>query len=69
MTKEVLKFLNDYRESLLKETLDRFEKGTLICNDEREIRGRVLTLKEIDGLEFESMEQFYGSEVTEDEPS
>lgn len=68
VTKEFLQYLRDYRSSLHNELLERWEAGTLVGDSliEQEIRGRSLILKEIGELEFEAMEQFYGSEVTED---
>lgn len=70
VSKVYLKFLEDYRTSLLNELITSFEAGVLIEKDEKEIRGRTLILKDLIDLQFSNIQAFYGVEpnATEVDP-
>lgn len=59
VSKVVLQFLRDYRESMHRELLERWTAGSLVLADESEMRGRSATLQEFAELQFESMLNFY----------
>lgn len=61
VTKLLLQYLADYRESLIKEAVGRWEAGQLILTDEHELRARVVTVKELIELQFTMIVEFYRS--------
>lgn len=62
VTKLFLQYLGDYRESLIKEAVARWENGNLVLADEHEMRGRANTLREAVALQWHDIENFYGEE-------
>jgi hypothetical protein len=55
----VLRFLDDYRDSLRRGALEAFEGGELTTLQENEARGRVLMCNELVALQFEHLLIFY----------
>ena len=60
VSRAVLQFLEDYRDSLRLAALDAFEGGELTAMQEHEARGRMLMCAEIVGLHWENVLLFYG---------
>ncbi len=67
VSKIFLKYAADFASILEREALDRWRSGTLKLVDEQEMRGRVLTLREIVELQFEAIDQFYQQDQKEEE--
>src|SRR5215208_1155874 len=60
-------YLKDFTEVLRADHLTRWEAGQQLDGDlEAEARGRIATLKEIAGLEYLHVAQFYGLELLPD---
>lgn len=62
VSKIFLKYVEDFASILEREALERWRSGSLKLVDEQEMRGRVLTLREIVDLPFEAINQFYQKE-------
>lgn len=69
VTKMFLKYLYDYRGAMRAQVVERWEDGALQLIDEKEARGRTLALKEIVGLQFHHITDFYGIEQEEEDGS
>lgn len=67
VSKVFLQYIQDYRDTLKREAVDRWESGALKLVDEQEMRGRVLVCSEMADLSFESIRSFYEGEKTENE--
>jgi hypothetical protein len=65
VSKIFLKYLSDYADALEREGLERWRAGTIRLVDEQEMRGRVLTIREMSELQFEAISVFYGGERAE----
>lgn len=57
-----MKFLNDQRDTQLKYLMAAWESGGLVLTEEKEIRGRTSLMRELQELEFRSIQAFYGVE-------
>lgn len=53
------RFLKDRADDLAKGVLERWEAGTLVLSDEKEIRGRRLEAIEAADVDFETIVKFY----------
>ncbi|GBQ90346.1 hypothetical protein AA13595_2868 [Gluconacetobacter johannae DSM 13595] len=62
MTRAVLLFLGDYRDSLDQGLLGHWRAGTLVLAQEHETRGRSLLAGEIAGLDRDVLRTFYGGD-------
>lgn len=69
VTKMFMKYLTDYRGALTAQVISQWEAGALQLNDEKEGRGRHLTLKEIISLRFNHIANFYGVDQEEEDGS
>jgi len=67
VTRAVLRFLEDYRDSLRLGALEAFEGGELTALQEHEARGRMLMCGELVGLQWEHVLLFYGLEAAQEE--
>lgn len=65
VSKVFLQFMSDYANTLEREALDRWRSGTLKLIDEQEMRGRVLTLRELTELPLEAVKAFYQKDEAE----
>lgn len=66
MTKLVLgRYLEDFRAALERDHVLRWKSGRLEPDHESEAKGRINTLEEIAGLQFEHMLMFYGDDTSE----
>ena len=62
VSKIVIQYITDFAAVLEREALDRWRSGSLRFTDEQEMRGRVLTCKELAELPFEAIKAFYEGE-------
>jgi len=65
VTKVFLQYVNDFALVLEREAIDRWRAGSLRLIDEQEMRGRVVTLRELAELPFEAISMFYDGEKQE----
>lgn len=59
MTALYRRYLQDFRQALIREALGRWEAGTLHLSHEQEMRGRMLALSEASSVEYEDIAKFY----------
>lgn len=63
VTRAVLLFLMDYRDSVAQRMLEQWRAGTIVLAQEHEARGRAAVAAEIAELRWEAMMAFYGREA------
>lgn len=66
VTKALHRYLEDYRDSLRRDHLERWEGGRTVDEHENIARGRVLAAGEFKDLSFEDMLAFYERPDAED---
>jgi hypothetical protein len=62
VTKVFLKYVEDFSVALEREAVDRWISGALKLIDEQEMRGRIMTLREISELPLSAIREFYKEE-------
>ena len=62
VTELLHRYLRDYHEMILKDTMARWEGGSLNLTDEHERRWRAVVSREIADLEYEAIRTFYEGE-------